>query len=75
MLTEGYAHALRLERELLRLERETEMLSHRAADPDAADRLRRLAPRIRARRQSLDHLRRRLTRLKLLITAQPAQPA
>ena len=49
ILTEGYAHALRLENQLRRLEREMAPLAAHAHEPQAARRLSRLAPRVRAR--------------------------
>ena len=64
ILTEGYAHALRLERQVRRLERETAELAAHAQEPQAARRLRRLAPRARAKREELDELRNRLAALK-----------
>ncbi len=64
ILTEGYAHALRLERQLRRLEREMAQLAAHAYEPQAARRLRRLAPRARGMREELDELRNRLAVLK-----------
>jgi hypothetical protein len=70
ILTEGYAHALRLERELKRLEREMTQLAEQAEEAGAARRLRRLAPRARATRHSLDELRERLAQLKVVLAGQ-----
>src|SRR4051794_36783755 len=64
ILPEGYAHELRLERQLRRLEREMAQLAAHAQEPQAARRLRRLAPRVRAMREELDELRNRLAALK-----------
>jgi hypothetical protein len=70
VLTEGYAHALRLERRLRRLERETAQLAVRAEEPDAARRLRRLAPEARATHEAVDELRRRLAQLDTVLAGQ-----
>jgi hypothetical protein len=64
LLTEGYAHALLLERQLRSIDRELAMLAERADQPAAARRLRRLAPRARALQATLDDLRERLPWLK-----------
>jgi tRNA C32,U32 (ribose-2'-O)-methylase TrmJ len=71
LLTEGYAHALQLERQLKRLEREMTQLAQRAEEPRAARRLRRLAPRARATREGLDELRERLAALNTVLAGQP----
>jgi hypothetical protein len=70
ILTEGYAHALQLERELRRLEREMTQLATQAEEPQAARRLRRLALRISATREALDELRRRLGTFKDALAGQ-----
>jgi uncharacterized membrane protein YccC len=67
LLTEGYAHALQMERRLRRLEREMAQLAQRAEEPGAAKRLRRLAPRTRATRAGLDELRERLAQLNAVL--------
>ncbi len=73
VLTEGYAHALGLERRLRGLEREMERIAPHADEAEAAQRLRRLAPETRAVRDELDGLRERLGELKAAIAAVPAR--
>ena len=74
VLTEGYAHALDLERRLRRMEREMARLAPQAEDAQAARRLRRLAPRIQATRDALDELRDGLNRLQAALGGVPARP-
>jgi hypothetical protein len=71
-LTEGYAHALTLERRLRGLEREMALLAHEAEDPQAARRLRRLAPQVNATREGLTELRAGLDRLREVLGRLPA---
>jgi hypothetical protein len=70
VLTEGYAHALLLERQLRLVEREMTELAQRAEEPVAARQLRRLVPRARTTREGLDELRERLAQLKAALAGQ-----
>ena len=56
-LTDGYARALQLESERLRLERRIGELAHRVDGPEQADELKRLAARLRDIDGELDGLR------------------
>ena len=56
-LTDGYARALELESERLRVERRIARLAHEVAGPEQADELRKLAGRIRDIDVELDGLR------------------
>ena len=64
MLAEGYAQALKLDAERLRLERTIAMLAARAEDEDAAHELRRAWLRHRTLVGELRELRELLARLK-----------
>jgi hypothetical protein len=56
-LTDGYARALELEAERLRLERRIGELAHQLEGPDEATELRRLAMRLRTADEDLTRLR------------------
>ena len=76
-LTDGYARALELESEMLRIERRIRELAHEIDHPDEAEELRGLATRLRLTKESLESLRELLTDLKQSVeTARTAtQPA
>jgi hypothetical protein len=63
-LTDGYARALQLESERLRLERRIGMLAHSVDGPDEADELKALAGRLRDIDGDLDGLRGQLVVLQ-----------
>jgi len=63
-LTDGYARALELEGERLRLERRIGELAHRVEGPEEADELKALAGRLRDIDTELDGLRSRLGALQ-----------
>jgi hypothetical protein len=63
-LTDGYARALQLESERLRLERRIAMLAHSVDGPDEADELKALAGRLRDVDVDLDGLRGQLVVLQ-----------
>ena len=63
-LTDGYARALELESERLRLERRIGQLAHRVDGPKDADELRALAARLRDVDIELDRLRGQLGALQ-----------
>jgi hypothetical protein len=63
-LTDGYARALELEGERLRLERRIGHLAHRVDGPEQADELRALAGRLRDVDIELDRLRGQLGALQ-----------
>src|SRR5206468_10102138 len=63
-LTDGYARALELESERLRLERRIGQLAHRVDGPKEADELRALAGRLRDVDIELDRLRGQLGALQ-----------
>jgi len=63
-LTDGYARALELEGERLRLERRIGELAHRVDGPEQADELKALAGRLRDVDTELDGLRSRLGTLQ-----------
>jgi hypothetical protein len=64
LVTEGYAHALALDAERMKLERGITELAARAEDPAAAQELRKLWLRHRTMRQQLSELRSMLAELK-----------
>ena len=64
LVTEGYAHALALDAERMKLERSITELAARAEDPEAAQELRKLWLRHRTMRHQLSELRAMLAELK-----------
>jgi hypothetical protein len=64
LVTEGYAHALALDAERMKLERSITELAARAEDPQAAQDLRKLWLRHRTMRHQLTELRAVLAELK-----------
>jgi predicted nucleic acid-binding Zn-ribbon protein len=71
-LTDGYARALQLEAERLRLERRIADLAHRIDGQEHADELRALAQRLRSADDDLAVLRDLLTELQRRVEAQRA---
>ena len=63
-LTDGYARALQLEGERLRIERRIATLAHNADGPEAADELKSLAGRLRDVDVEIDGLRGQLGALQ-----------
>ena len=63
-MTDGYARALQLEGERLRIERRIATLAHKADGPEAADELKNLAVRLRDVDASIDGLRGQLGALQ-----------
>jgi DNA-binding FadR family transcriptional regulator len=68
-LTDGYARALELEGERLRLERRIGDLAHRLEGPEQADELRHLAERLRSADDDLASLREALAPLQQRVDA------
>jgi hypothetical protein len=71
-LTDGYARALELEGERLRLERQIGELAHRIDGPDEAGELRMLAQRLRNADEDLASLRDLLGELQRRVEAERA---
>jgi hypothetical protein len=71
-LTDGYARALQLEAERLRLERQIGELARRIEGPDEAGQLRMLAQRLRNADEDLAGLRDLLSELQRLVEAERA---
>lgn len=69
LLTEGYARALVLERDCLRMRSEAAELAARVDEANAAQDLRVLAPALRSAEQSLNDLRAMLDELKASVLA------
>jgi hypothetical protein len=74
-LTDGYARALEIEAERLRLERRIGELAHRIEGPDQAGELRRLAERLRSSDDDLASLRELLVGLQRRVDAERAAAA
>jgi hypothetical protein len=73
-LTDGYARALELESEVMRIERRIGELAHEVEAPDEAEELRGLASRMRVTQENLARLRDLLADLRQRVDALRSAP-